>query len=172
MTIKEGNISLILDGYNDIFSDFDPRSTSRRALSSDFLQECKNAARDKPKTGVELRLLVPRALRKTSDEHIIKKRLREHFHKHHHEMELKQNIIRKGGIRWIVAGLVLSMIAVALHDHTDRFWVTLLFVLAEPASWFSMWTGFDKIFLEPKKHDAEHEFHEKMENAQILFESY
>jgi hypothetical protein len=171
-SIQEGNISLILDSYNDIFSDFDPRPLGRRAISGDFLQECRNAARDKPKKGVELRVLVPRSLRRVQDEHIIKKRLREHFRKHHHEMEEKQATIRKEGVRWIIAGLSLSMIAVALHAYLDSFWITLLFVLAEPGGWFSIWTGFDKVFLEPRHHEPEHEFYEKMDDAQILFESY
>ena len=47
VSLREGNISLILDSYNDMFSDFDPRSFSERALSDDFLSECKRAARDK-----------------------------------------------------------------------------------------------------------------------------
>ena len=36
---KEGNVSLVLESYNDIFSDFDPRNYSERALSDDFLIE-------------------------------------------------------------------------------------------------------------------------------------
>ena len=39
--LKEGNISLILDSYDDIFSDFDQRDFSERSLSDDFLIECR-----------------------------------------------------------------------------------------------------------------------------------
>ncbi|MBI2151367.1 hypothetical protein HYU21_01420, partial [Candidatus Woesearchaeota archaeon] len=35
--VREGNISLVLDSYDDIFSDFDPRDYSEKALSEDFL---------------------------------------------------------------------------------------------------------------------------------------
>jgi len=49
---------------------------------------------------------------------------------------------------------------------------TLLFVLAEPAGWFCIWTGFDKIFLEPRQHAPEFEFYAKMANADIVFSSY
>lgn len=56
---RQGNISLILDSYDDIFSDFDPRPFSEKALSDDFLVECKRAARDKDRSVVELKLLVP-----------------------------------------------------------------------------------------------------------------
>ena len=34
--LKEGNISLILDSYDDIFSDFDPRDFSERSLNWGF----------------------------------------------------------------------------------------------------------------------------------------
>ena len=35
--LREGNISLVLDSYDDLFSDFDPRDYSQKALSDDFL---------------------------------------------------------------------------------------------------------------------------------------
>ena len=47
---KNGNISLILESYTDIFSDFDPRPYDQRTLSDDFLLECKKAVRRKNKT--------------------------------------------------------------------------------------------------------------------------
>ena len=83
---REGNISLILDSYDDIFSDFDPRSYSEKALSDDFLEECKKAAKDKEERP-ELRLLVQKNKRDYKDEIRIKKRLREHFQRHYKELE-------------------------------------------------------------------------------------
>ena len=85
---KHGNISLILDSYNDIFSSFDPRPYNEKALSDDFLIECKRAARDKDDHGFELILSVPKLKRNVNDEFKIKKRLREHFHKHSLEKEI------------------------------------------------------------------------------------
>jgi len=60
--LREGNISLILDSYDDIFSDFDPGDYSERALSDDFLSECKKAAVNKEER-LELRFLVPKTKR-------------------------------------------------------------------------------------------------------------
>ena len=40
---REGNISIVLDSYDDLFSDFDPRPYRIRALSDDFLLECKKS---------------------------------------------------------------------------------------------------------------------------------
>ncbi|NYT12918.1 MAG: hypothetical protein GKC01_00225, partial [Candidatus Methanofastidiosa archaeon] len=60
--LREKNISLILDSYDDLFSDFDPRPYSVRGLSDDFLIECRRAVRGiKTESPVlELRLLVPK----------------------------------------------------------------------------------------------------------------
>ena len=43
------DIPLVLDSYDDIFSDFDPRPYSERAMSGDFLLECKKASAEKKK---------------------------------------------------------------------------------------------------------------------------
>ena len=37
--LQQSEISLLLDSYDDIFSDFDPRPYNQRALSQDFLAE-------------------------------------------------------------------------------------------------------------------------------------
>ena len=40
----QGNIPLIINSYVDIFSSFDSRSLSEKALSVDFISEVKRAA--------------------------------------------------------------------------------------------------------------------------------
>ena len=103
--LKQGNISLILDGYEDLFSDFDPRPYSKRTLSDDFILECKKAVRENKVElqNYELRLLVPKHKRKTNDETIIRKikglfsilGIRK-------TKELKQ--LRIDGLKWLVIG--------------------------------------------------------------------
>ena len=46
-SFMEENIDLVIDSYEDIFSDFDARDHSVKALSDDFLNECRKAANDK-----------------------------------------------------------------------------------------------------------------------------
>src|SRR3989338_5447495 len=75
-------ISLWLDTYDDIFSDFDPRHYSERALSDDFLIEAKKASLDKEGGHIELQFLVPQKIRNVKHESIIKQRLRAHFQRH------------------------------------------------------------------------------------------
>lgn len=170
--VKEANISLALDSYHDIFSDFDPRPSENRALSADFLQECIRAARDKTNEGIELRLLMPARSRKKTEEHIIKKRLREHFQKHHKRLDSERAAVKQKGAIWIVTGIALSLLTAALHGGKDGFLMTLLFVIVEPASWFSFWTGLDKLFLEDSHHASKRQFYDKMAKAEVKFESY
>ena len=56
--LQLSEISLIIDTYDDIFSDFDPRPYSQRALSDDFLLEARKASKDKVSGTFELNFLV------------------------------------------------------------------------------------------------------------------
>src|SRR3989344_7409018 len=105
--LKMSEISLWLDHYDDIFSDFDPRPYSQRALSIDFLDEVKRASKDKPLEALELKFLVPKDKREVSREFIIKKRLRDHFKKHIDLLSKeKKDTINQGAI-FIALGTVL-----------------------------------------------------------------
>jgi len=170
--IRDANISLALDSYDDIFSDFDPRAYGARALSHDFLEECIRAARDKPKDGMELRLLVPAKKRDKKSEATIKRRLAEHFNKHHDRLRHERGMAKHAGLAWVAAGTGLAIWAARLKAADGGFASTLLFVIIEPASWFSFWTGFDKIFLERTHDTQKRQFYAKMAKADILFESY
>jgi hypothetical protein len=170
--LRHSNISLILDSYDDLFSDFDPRQYSDKALSDDFLSECKRAAREKPHDGeIELILQVPKDRRKYSDEATIRKRMKDHFHKHYQEMLKDAKRIRKEGALWLFAGAMLVLTATAMYERTG-FLSRLMIVLLEPAGWFTMWTGFDKAFIDPKEKIPDMEFYKKMVKVEIKFEGY
>ncbi len=170
--LREGNISLILDSYDDIFSDFDPRPYSEKTLSDDFLLECKKAAVGKEKH-IELRLLVPKHKRNLDDEGEIKRRLKNHFQKHCKEKEEEKGAIRKKGFIWFLTGAALIMIATLLYTQTYRgLLFTMLFVLLEPAGWFTAWNGLEKIFIEPEQKVPDLKFYKKMSKLKIGFYSY
>ncbi len=170
-TAKEGNISLILDDYSDIFSDFDPRPYGTRALSTDFLQECKNASREKGEGGIELRLLVPKAKRNAASEAAITKRIRHHFSKHHDRLLKERKQVKNSGMLWVVVGIALTLLATMLYQ-LGGFLNTLLLVLFEPGGWFCLWTGLDKIVTGSNANKANIEFYKKMKSASVVFSSY
>jgi hypothetical protein len=171
-TSREGNISLILDSYGDLFSDFDPRPYSEKALSEDFLEECNRAVRNR-EDGVELRLLVPKKLRNHVEEAKIKKRLKSHFHKHFEKQKKKFRSIRMQGIAWFLMGTFVMIGSTFLYPyHEVNFFLTLLSIVSEPASWFFFWEGLGKFFMESKRPLPKYNFYKRMSKLEIYFIDY
>jgi|GEM_PF-634764 len=188
--LQLSEIGLTLDSYDDLFSDFDPRSYSERSLSDDFLLEMKKAIREKTSGVIELKLLIPQKIRKTSDEELIKKRLRNHFRRHYDMLRKEVNKVKKRGGLMITSGFVLGIIAALVIDSiildsidntyffTNIFyWGILVFpkvilVLVEPASWFLIWEGANKIVSGWEAIKPDLTFYEKMTKCEIIFEEY
>ena len=170
--LREGNISIILDSYDDLFSDFDPRGYKVKALSDDFILECKRAASEK-KDKLELRFFVPEKKRNLTDEGMIKKRIREHFQRSYKEKKKEINKIRASGLLWFVLGTLVIVGGTFLYPYRVRsFFFTLLFIVSEPASWFFFWEGLSKIFITSRKQIPDYIFCERMSNADVYFLSY
>lgn len=170
--LTKGEISIMLDTYDDIFSDFDPRPYSQRALSDDFLLEAKKATRDKEE-GLELRFILPREKRNFEHEILIKKRLRDHFKKHALILEKEIKDIKKRGFLMAIAGVVMIMIATYfLSLKSDSFLIHFLIVILEPAGWFTAWTGLDEIYYTTRSKKPDFDFYSKMTNADIHFLTY
>ena len=171
--LKQSKISLILDDYNDLFSDFDPRAYTDRALSHDFLVEAKSAAKDKALGTIELSFLIPSHIRNQGAEHIIKKRLREHFKKHYIQLQNELNKIRKKGLIFAVVGAIIgtgaTFIAVSPLNQVLK---SALLIILEPASWFSIWSGLDHFFFVSQAKKSELEFYKKMLDIPISFQDY
>jgi hypothetical protein len=175
---KEGNVSLVLESYNDIFSDFDPRNYSERALSDDFLIECKRAVRDKPSEGFELRLMMPESKRNIASELKIKRRLKDHFQKHVVERQREVSHIVNSGLSLAIIGFILMIAGAFLifkKFMEGTFLVAVLTIILEPAGWFFFWEGLAKalfIHEDEGKKTRDLSFYKKMAHAQIYFISY
>ena len=171
---KEGNVSLMLDSYIDIFSSFDPRHYSHRSLSIDFLNEAKRAVREKTPEELQINLLVPENKRDTATESIIKKRLREYFRKHVEIIKREKLKILWQGISFVIFGIILMIIAtfVLFKFRENSFLTTFLVVLLEPGGWFLFWEGLDLLIFDVKNKNPELEFYRKMLKCRISFASY
>lgn len=170
---QQANISLTLEDYGDIFSDFDRRPFSVRALSVDFLEEAKRAARDK-KEGFELNLLVPEKERDFRAESTIKARLKTHFARHFIMIKKENSQITKKGLLLTLTGIIIMLFAgyIILTLPEDARWTTLLLILFEPAGWFFFWEGLDLVIFKPREIHRELEFYRKLSRAEIKFISY
>lgn len=173
--LEMSEISLWLDTYDDIFSDFDPRSYAQRALSDDFLNEAKKASKEKSNGVVELKFLVPSNTRSLDKEIVIKKRLREHFKKHYNLLHKETIDLKKRGGLLVAAGLLITLTATTISTFgfiKYAFLSNFLVVALEPGGWFLMWTGLDLIFSTLKQKDQNIEFYDKMSKCRIVFLPY
>ena len=165
---------MILDNYEELFSDFDPRPYPQRGLSDDFLLEAKKAVRDKEFGVAELNLMLPKKSREENIEIIIKKRLKDHYKKHYNLLKKEQDRIIWKGLSFTVLGIIFMFLAVyimfALNDET--FIVSFMIVLLEPAGWFLFWEGLGLIVFESKEKRSDLKFYESISKAKISFTGY
>jgi hypothetical protein len=165
-------ISLWIDDYDDIFSDFDPRPFSQRALSEDFLAEAKRAVRDRREGVPELRFLVPAPVRNLAGEATIRKRLREHFRKHADRLGRLHRRSVWTSLAIAAAGFGVMTASAFLRSQPEAFWRTLLNVVLEPSGWFAVWFGLDRLVYGARDIGREREFYRKMAKAEVVFVAY
>ncbi|MEM4272407.1 MAG: hypothetical protein QXH30_02360 [Candidatus Bilamarchaeaceae archaeon] len=163
-------VDIWMDGYNDIFSDFDPAPFSKRAISADFVDEVMRRTSEEHDEDITVRMSVPQAMRSQKAEAIIKKRLREFFllkkKKYDHFVENE----RKKGYIYFIGGFLLLSSFVALEallaEHTV---VKLLAAVMAPFGWFGVWEGVSHILEGPEKYSTKKEFYTKLAKAKFEF---
>ena len=171
--LAKSEISLILDTYDDIFSDFDPRPYSKRAISDDFLYAAKKAMPKLKEGALELLFLIPKAQRNLGNETLIKKRLHEHFKKHAAlRKKAKQELLKKGAIMTVAGFVILITAGYIIATAGDELFYELMLVVLEPSGWFTVWNGLDIIFFRAHEKDSEMRFYSKMSRAEIIFIEY
>lgn len=172
--LQLSEISLWIDSYDDLFSDFDPRPYSQRAISEDLLIEAQRASRDLASGKGQLKFLVPTAQRSNYQENVIKKRLKDYFKKHLDNTHKEIKKVVKQGVSFAAVGAVLMLIATfILFKYAERSLVTtFLVIFLEPAGWYFFWEGLNLIIFETKKLKPNHEFYEKMSKCEVTFTSY
>jgi len=170
---QSSEISLWLENYDELFSGFDPRPYSHRALSSDFLSETKKASIDKDEK-IDLELLIPSNKRDKTKEEIIRKRLRDHFNRHLNLLKTEINRTVWKGFTLAITGIILMFVAtLILFNYGDNtLFLSFLIILLEPAGWFLFWEGLDMVLFESKKIKPDLKYYEKMVKCNINFVSY
>lgn len=166
-------VSIWLDDYENIFSDFDPRPFSQRELSDDFLNETRKVLHSEQYRPIQLIILVPIGKRNKSDEHVIKNRLHAHFRHTFDHLKIERKASLKSGILLTVIGFILMILASATSAYEEaHYLMSLLRVFLEPSGWFVVWNGMEKIlYLSGFKH-KQFSFNHIMAKAEITFDSY
>ena len=174
--LNKTEVSLILDTYDDIFSDFDPRPFNERALSEDFLTEAKRATRDKG-NGFELRFMIPRNVRNKAQEDLIRQRLKDHFRKHYKMIKKALAKYRRQALLLIIIGVIIGLVDALTLSTPTSFDLSVLLtdtlgIVLTPASWFSIWTGIEHLVYRPKEEAEDEMFYKKMQDVRIDFSEY
>lgn len=169
-------ISLRLEQFDDIFSDFDMRHYSKRALSSDFLEEIKRASRDKVDEAVELILHIPTSERNESREATVKERLGGHFEKHYRRLTKEKRSLLRLGYSMVGLGVIAMIVATMIvhKDLASHFGLSFLIVFLEPAAIFLLWEGMDQVIFGSKTIKPDLDFYRTMADSRsrVHFNSY
>ncbi|MBL7872546.1 MAG: hypothetical protein JNM78_13095 [Cyclobacteriaceae bacterium] len=172
-TMEPAEVSMWLDSYNDIFSDFDPRPFQERMLSDDFISEARKACKEK-KGGIRtFNLLLPAAIRNEQDEKRITSRLSAYFKHAYRQQYAKALEIKKKGLYFIGSGITLMLVASYVSFlKSEKYYVHILLVLFEPAGWFMLWAGLDHLVYTAQQLKEDLKFYTAMAHSQLVFVSY
>jgi hypothetical protein len=143
--IKE--ISIAIDTWDDVFSDFDPRPLNERDLSEDFIAELKKRYRATKTGGFRISIYAPITLKDDKAEKTVVQRLKKHF-KFWAALRQKQlNGIRLRGGMFVGFGIVFLgfLTLITYHQLFSDFAIEILGIVLMPLGWFGIWEGFSKI---------------------------
>jgi len=165
------SIQIALDGYDDIFSDFDPSPYNKRILSDDLIKEMQKRYIETKKGEFEVRFSLPSTIRDPKTETLIKKRLKDYFSHQIKEVDIEINDHKNRGIKRIALGaILLSIEIIGLHTAKD-FVFDVISVLTVPAGWYGMYSGYEYLFDQPARMTEQRKFMKKFHDANYLFVS-
>ena len=143
--IKE--ISIAIDDWDDIFSDFDPRPFTQRALSEDFIAELKKRYRETRKGDYLVNIYAPARLRDDKTEKAVIQRLKKHFS--HRSLKRQREVmrIRTRGFIFVSFGIACLgfLTFITYFKRFTDLTIELLGIIFMPLGWFGIWEGFSKI---------------------------
>ncbi|MBF0483123.1 MAG: hypothetical protein HQL25_00305 [Candidatus Omnitrophica bacterium] len=164
-------IAIVIDTWDDIFSDFDPRPLSERTVSGDFIDELKKRYIEKRSGDFCITLYAPLVLKNKESEKIVTIRLKQHFRQRFLQMKKGMMVIRIQGMVFALVGIcALGFLTLAtyfkwFHDLI----IQILGIFLMPLGWFGVWEGFSKIIDTSPVVLQDKQLFEKLSNATYLF---
>ena len=166
-------ISIWLDTYDEIFSDFDPRPYQKRTISDDFILQIRKVTKDRYQENMALKLLLPEQIRNNQDEDLISSRLHDYFELNRQQLLAEKKKANLNGLLLIGIGIVLMLITGYISLlRSDSYFLHLLFILFEPAGWFMLWTGLDHLVYYSGRKKKDLKFFLHVSRAKIEFGAY
>ena len=166
------NLSLWLDDYDDVYSDFDSRNYLKRRVSADFISELRTSLKNKTEEITDLVLVLPKDKRVAGSEQVIIENLKNYFNHQFNFYHRRYKKDFKKGIILLFAGLLL-MVAnsyISFHFHNNLMSAIIRIVL-EPFGWFLAWISFDILYYELRELRKEKYFFYELSKINICFQS-
>lgn len=171
--LELAEVNILLDSYDDMFSDFDPSEYSERTLSDDFIIQAQKISKNKDGAKMTLKLLLPGPARDEGNEKVIIKRLYSHFGDSYQQGKNDVKRTNRKGILLIVIGVALMVTASYLSFmKPEKYHLHFLIVLFEPAGWFLLWAGLDHLVYLSRSKKNDIDFYAKMIKSKINFLTY
>jgi len=166
------DVNIWIDSYEDLFSDFDPRPFTERAVSDDFISEMNKFTEEKDERVRTLRFQIPEKMRDEKAERIIINRLTNDFRREYLRFAEEVKTGRRRAFFIALFGMISLMIALIFTTaEGNKLGYNLLRTIFEPAGWFMVWTGLDKLFFGGKNQKRKRNFYERLEKCKVEFDS-
>ena len=165
-------ISIAIDTYDDIFSDFDPRDLTQRDLSEDFIIELTRRHRHDITGKYDVVLVAPRSIEDPVAEKKIISRLNRYFNQKHLRYMKAINQIRMRGLIYIVSGMavLVALTLLTYYRVLDALTREIAGITFMPLGWFGIWEGFSKVVDIPFKLESDTRVYRKLSKAAYKFE--
>jgi hypothetical protein len=164
-------IAIVIDTWDDIFSDFDPRPLNERTLSGDFVDELKKRYLETPRGNMQIVIYAPDILKDEKSESMVTRRLKTHFK--YVALEAKRDMvqIRSRGAIFLIIGFI-ALTTLALVTYT-KFLTPMVVSIVEipfmPLGWFCMWEGFSRLLDTMPKQAQKEDLYDKLSKARYDF---
>ncbi|NYZ73790.1 hypothetical protein H0O00_01485 [Candidatus Micrarchaeota archaeon] len=159
------SVQIALDGYDDLFSDFDPSPYETKMLSDDFLAELRKRYAETKSGELVVNFTIPANQRSDKTDALVKKRLKDYFKYQHTYLAKKVVDTRMRGLLRVAGGAAVLVVAFGFASSISLALENLLLV----PSWFLLWSGFDSLIDAPTKLSSEMRFNERFMKAKYNF---
>ena len=144
---KIKQISIAIDTWDDVFSDFDPRPIKDRMLSEDFIVELKKRYRETKKGDFVIEILAPVDLCNPNTERSVIQRLKRDFK--HRSLQKRKELskLRRRGTVFVLFGIffLTALTLLTYYKVVSKLAIEILGIIFMPLGWFGIWEGFSKI---------------------------
>ncbi len=164
-------ISIVIDDWDDIFSDFDPRPLDERAFSEDFIFELKKRYRETKTGRMLVSICAPSILKDEKAEKTVIQRLKREFKREALQRRKMIFGIRTRGLIFVGVGVCFlsALTLIKYYEVLSQLGTDLIGIVLMPLGWFGIWEGLSKIVDTSPKFIQDEIFFEKLAKAEYKF---